>query len=335
MKIALLTPTFSAFSGIDRVVADQAEQHLAKGDTVLIMCLAGDMKSKAKVIRLGMPGQRTWGRLYRLFFFLDGAKIRRAAAMLKGYDVAVSHFYPLNLIAKEAKKKYGVSYVYHNHGVSWPRLFSSPFDKAYIWLFGLLSNASVKGCDAAVSVSKFLQDELLRETGIRSVVQYNRIDAKLYHPRVSGAQVRKKYGLGKDPVLLYVGRISPHKGVHLLIEAYKVAKQKKPRLKLLIVGKDTFPGYTKKLRAMADQGVIFTGFIPEEMLAKFYGSCDIYTTASLWEGFDLPAAEAQACGKPVVAFSIGSHPEVVKKGLLVKEGDVQGFADAILKTLKV
>lgn len=64
-------------------------------------------------------------------------------------------------------------------------------------------------------------------------------------------------------------------------------------------------------------------------------------TASLWEGFDIPIAEAAACGRPAVAFDVGSHREVLKEGRLVtlKDGrhagaaDVQSFADAILEVL--
>ena len=69
-------------------------------------------------------------------------------------------------------------------------------------------------------------------------------------------------------------------------------------------------------------------------MAKFYSACDCYVTASLWEGFDMPVVEAQACGKSVVAFNVCSHPEVVKKGILVKPKDINGFANAIIKLLK-
>ena len=42
----------------------------------------------------------------------------------------------------------------------------------------------------------------------------------------------------------------------------------------------------------------------------------------------------QACGKKVVAFNVCSHPEIVKNGLLVKKGDINGFANAVIKLLK-
>ena len=80
--------------------------------------------------------------------------------------------------------------------------------------------------------------------------------------------------------------------------------------------------------------VVFTGFVPDEELPAYYGSCDVYVTASLWEGFDIPVCESNAVGKPAVAFNVGSHPEVLKKGMLVEAGNVKEFADAVMKTLK-
>ena len=68
------------------------------------------------------------------------------------------------------------------------------------------------------------------------------------------------------------------------------------------------------------QGIIAVRDAPAELMPAVFGFCDIYVTASRWEGFDLPLAEAQSFGKPVVALDAGAHPEVVadgKSGFLV------------------
>jgi 1,2-diacylglycerol 3-alpha-glucosyltransferase len=134
-----------------------------------------------------------------------------------------------------------------------------------------------------------------------------------------------------------VGRISPPKGIHLLIEAFNLVKQEIPAAKLVIVGKHSLSGYSKKLKQMSDTSVIFTGDVSDEDLPCYYAACNVYATATLWEGFDLPVAEAQVCGKPVVAFDIGPHPEVVKDkeaGILVPYKNTQALADAISEILK-
>jgi len=72
MKIAILTPTFNYYSGIDRVVQQQAEEHSRKGNKVTVIALEANIKPRNyKVISLGMPKNPTLQRIYRLFFFLN------------------------------------------------------------------------------------------------------------------------------------------------------------------------------------------------------------------------------------------------------------------------
>jgi 1,2-diacylglycerol 3-alpha-glucosyltransferase len=330
-KIAILTPTFSHFSGIDRVVELQAKEFLKNNNKVAVFCLKADIKlQNIKVIELGMPKNNFISRLYRLFFFLDRKKIKKYAKMLKDYDLVISHFYPMNIIASYAKKKFGVKYVYHNHGIAYPSLFKNPFERLYMVLFRYFSNKSIKNATSAVSISKFLKNELKKETGINSTIEYDPIDTKRFHKSIDGKKIKAKYKIKDEPVCLYVGRISPHKGVHLLIEAFNIVLKSIPNAKLIIAGKPTFDNYLKKLKKLAKKNVIFAGFVDDKELPYYYSACDVYTTASLWEGYNMTIAEANACGKPAVAFDIGAHPEVLKKGKLVKKNDVGGFSRAIL-----
>jgi 1,2-diacylglycerol 3-alpha-glucosyltransferase len=335
MKIAILVPTFSKFSGPDRVVEEEAER-LAKKHDVTIFALKADMKPrKAKLELLGAPKSTFLERIYRLLFFLDYKKIGRCVKKLREYDKIISFMYPMTLIASKAKKKHGIKYVYYDMGIAYPRLFPKLSERVYLRLFKWLTNKSIRNADKAICISNFLKKELEKETGLKAEVEYVRIDTKRYNKRINknrAAAIRKKYRI-KGPMLLYVGRISPHKGLHLLIKAFRIVNEKIPTAKLVIVGKHTFDDYSKKLKRLANENVVFAGYVPDEELPHYYAACDLYTTATLWEGFDIPACESQAVGKKVVAFDIGSHPEVVKKGMLVKEGDIKGFADAVVKLI--
>ena len=336
MKIAILTPTFSHYSGIDRVAELQAVDYAEKGNEVTVMTLESTIRPKVFELKiLGMPKSLFMQRVYRLFFFLDFKKIRNAAEELKDYDLIISHFYPMNWIASHAKKRYGIKYIYYNHGIGYSKLFGSFSEKFYMKLFSFFNKLSLKNADSAISISKFMQSELKKEIGMNSKVVYNKINSKRFKKNLDGGKIRKSLGLKQnEKLLLFVGRLSPHKNVHGLNEAFKLANEKNPSLRLLIIGRPTFNNYYKKLRSLANENVMFRDFVDDKELPYFYAASDLYTTASLWEGFNLPAAEAQACGKKVVAFDVCSHPEIVKNGILVKENDVNGFAKVILKLLK-
>lgn len=78
----------------------------------------------------------------------------------------------------------------------------------------------------------------------------------------------------------------------------------------------------------------FVGFVEE--MKRFYSSIDIFALPSLWEGFGYVLTEAMSMCLPVVAFAVSNIPEVVidrETGLLVPEGNVAGFADALEKLM--
>jgi glycosyltransferase involved in cell wall biosynthesis len=339
MKIAILTPTFCAFSGIDRVVELQAKELHKKGNIVTIFTLKKEMNSQyAKVIEIGLPKNNFISRLYRLFFFFDFIKIFKYGNLLKGYDKIFCHFYPMNWLALYAKKKFKIKYIYYNHGIAYPNLFKSFIERIYMRLFIFFVKLSVRDADFAISISKFMKLELKRETGLDSIVKYIKIDKKRFNKNLKKGIIRRKYHLKNEPICLYVGRISPHKGIDLLIKSFNEVLKKVPNAKLIIVGKETFDDYVKLLKDLAKKvnpaSIIFTGFIKDKDLPYYYTDCNIYTTATLWEGYDLPCVEAQACGKPVVAFNLCSHPEVIKNGILINKNDLNGFAKAIIKIIK-
>lgn len=335
MRIAILTPTFSHFSGIDRLVEMQAEKFVKKGNKVDIFTLSASIKPKKYGLYvLGMPKNPFLERLYRLFMFFDIKKVRKYTEILEDYDIIISHLYPMNIFAYRAKKKNKkLRYIYHNAGIGITETYSF-FEKLYLKLFKYLTNITIRNVDEVISISNFLRNELKKETGINSKVEYIQIDKKRFHKGIDESRVRKKYGIKDEPVFLYVGRISPHKGMDLLIESFKLVQEKYPKAKLIIVGKHTFPRYSKKLERMANKGIIFAGFVSDKELPFYYAACDVYTTASLWEGFDMPIVEAYNMGKPSVAFNVGSHPEVLRRGILVKEKDIEGFANAMVQLIE-
>jgi glycosyltransferase involved in cell wall biosynthesis len=337
-RIALLAPTFSRFSGIDRVVEDQARRLVAAGDTVEIFTFEADLQPPAGATLhvIGMPRSLIWQRVYRLLLPLDSAKNSSVVKQLRDFDVVYSHQYPMNWLAYLAKRQFGVKYIYYDYGITPPSAFTTFTEHTYMGLFNRISIMTSAKADAAISISRYLHEELKKDTGLNGEIVYPHIDTARFHPGIDGSSIREKYGLADGPVVLYVGRISPHKGIHLLIQAFLEVQKQVPAARLLITGKHTFANYSRRLKLMSDSSVIFAGYVPDEDIPSYYAACSVYATATLWEGFNLPLAEAQACGKPVVAFNLGPHPEVVidgKTGYLIPQGNVPAMATAILSVI--
>ena len=338
MRIAILTPTFSQFSGIDRVVEQEANDFMEQGNDVTIFCFKAEMKTNAKVIEIGMPKNQTLERIYRLFFFVDLLKIKMIVDQLQYFDKVICHQYPMTILGKVAKEKYDIHYTYHDAGVATPELFNSFVEKTYMRMFRFFTNKTINNTDNVISISKYLSDVLYKETGLKSTVEYVKIDKNRFNKDVEKGIVREKYKLGDSPIYLHISRISPHKGIHLLIQAFNDVLKQMPNAKLLIVGKETFGAYTKQLKKLAEKvnkdAIIFTGFVPDEELQYYYADCNCYCSASQWEGFNMPLVEAQECGKKVIAFNLCAHPEVVKNGILVEFNNIKKFSEVMIKILK-
>ena len=162
------------------------------------------------------------------------------------------------------------------------------------------------------------------------------VDMDVFKP-MPRDEARRELGLGDGNVLLYVGRVQPLKGPELLLES--VARMGlNEGLKVLIVGGDvTGDEEVTKVRRLAeelgiDHLVSFEGTVPHRRLVHYYNAADLCVVPSFYESFGLVAAEAMACGTPVVATAVGGLPETVKDGLngsLVRDRNPEVLAEKI------
>jgi len=124
---------------------------------------------------------------------------------------------------------------------------------------------------------------------------------------------------------------TPLKGLKFLLEA--VAELRKTRaVELTIVGEPLVKGYTEGLIEALCLGdcTQYTGKIDTDKLVGHYSSATMLVVPSIYEGFGLPAAEAMACGTPVISTTAGALPEVVgDAGILVPPGDTGALVKSI------
>lgn len=125
---------------------------------------------------------------------------------------------------------------------------------------------------------------------------------------------------------------TPLKGLRYLLEAVSQIRKKQP-VKLTVIGEPKKNGIIRKLVEDLKVGDIvhFTGRIANEEFADYYSKATIAVVPSLYEGFGLPAAEAMACGVPLISTSGGALPEVVgDAGIIVPPADADALAREIM-----
>jgi len=187
------------------------------------------------------------------------------------------------------------------------------------------------------------------------------------HPIFNGVDVDQFTGEAASddrskipPQILFAGRISPEKGVHNLIDAFKIVAARYPSSQLHIVGnygpltkeflvsisddpevmslavfyqQDYQAFLQKQIPAELKDNIIFHGFVPYGQMRSFYLNADILVNPAYSESFGMSLVEAMACEVAVVATRVGGMPEIVedgKTGLLVNRGDIQALAQAIV-----
>lgn len=180
--------------------------------------------------------------------------------------------------------------------------------------------AVARGADAVIAASESERDTLVEDysvsPGAISVIPCG-VDTDMFRPGDTRA-ARRSLGLDANvPVLLFIGRIEPLKGIDVLVRA---SAQLDGKFQLVVVGGDEKDAMRiHELHTLAEevgvQGkVVFADAVPHEELARYYNAASICVVPSYYESFGLVALEAMACGVPVIASRVGGLKETVRDG---------------------
>ena len=174
------------------------------------------------------------------------------------------------------------------------------------------------------------------------------VDLARFAPANGKGSARSKLNIAPDALmLLFVGRIQPHKGPDVLVRAVAEMLTHSPHLRaklaLVIMGGASGSGHAEpeRLRAMAkflgvDDVVHFMDPVLRSDLPDWYRAADLVCVPSYSESFGLVALEAQACGTPVVATAVGGLRTAVSDGIsgsLVDGHDPKAWASVINRLL--
>lgn len=145
--------------------------------------------------------------------------------------------------------------------------------------------------------------------------------------------------LPAEPSILAMGSLSTKKGFDILLQAFRMVRQRLPEVRLTIAG-DGPEG--PRLRELAGSlgimdAVAFPGFVTGEAKAALFSRARIFVSSSRREPFANVILEAAAAERPIVASRVGGNVEMVEdevSGLLVEPEDPEGLAKAILRLLE-
>ncbi len=241
-------------------------------------------------------------------------------------------------------------------------LWLSQFDPALV-------RQSLDATDLILTCADFVTNaliEALPEYASRARTLYSGIDSE----RFLLAHTERTPAPADQPEILFVGRISPEKGVHVLIEAFTQVAERYPQATLNIVGGTNAIGYhflipmeddpivrdlarfyhplTKRDRYLAQlqtlipphlrERVHFRGSIPNQQVRDYLQRATVFAFPSVWqEPFGISLIEGMASGAPVVATRGGGPLEIIDdgtSGLLVERNDPGALAQALLHLIE-
>ena len=222
-----------------------------------------------------------------------------------------------------------------------------------------LIDRRLRCADAIVSCSEYISERIGRRFphhATKCVTVYNGVDTSEFSPRPDRASDRD------SKTAVFVGRTSPEKGLHVLLEAFESVVARQPDVKLEVVGGAWIPPLSFIVEPSSDpvvqdlrrfyggdytdyldrqtagalrNHVSFVGHVQHAGVPAHLADADVLVQPSVWdEPFGMPVIEAMAGGLPVVATTVGAIPELVEQGrtgILVDRNDRTALADGILR----
>lgn len=336
MRIALITPTLIPYHAVPNSIINKFRALIKAGHDVSVFTqklepdnLPPEMVEKTYIISTD-----------KIKKFNDG-KEPFTEVLEKWFDADLylfdyPHYYPF---IEEIRRVEGITgFIYH--GIT-PPAFAETGKKS-LYSTSILYINSLKCADFGIIYSKYTKNELINKYKFnpQKLIQIPfGVDIKQFG-NSNPDKLIEKYNLQNKCVISYVGRISPHKNIGLLIRSLPALLKAKKDIVLFIVGDDSGDYEKEKLRLLdiaknlkVDANIKFTGLVKD--LPIYYEISDLIVCASLHEGCWVPGLEAIASKKPVIASDNTAIPYTVgKAGVYFNPVNEKDFIKKVLLVLK-
>ncbi len=261
------------------------------------------------------------------------------------YDLLVSHDWIASLAGIVAKRNLKVPFIFHFHSTEQGRNpAGSPTIKE-------IEHLSALTADRIVTVSFAMRDELVSfgypESKIRVI--HNGVDADKYDPATIPRQkideFRDEIGVGRSPMIFFIGRLTWVKGADTLIQAMQEIIKEVPEAKLVLLGiGDQEQQLSQMVRDfhLGRNVILHYKMVPEDERILYYAASDVCVFPSKYEPFGIVCLEAMSMGKPVVVGAKGTsgfREQIIPTGeeicgCHVDPGDPADIAHFVVKILK-
>ncbi len=197
-----------------------------------------------------------------------------------------------------------------------------------------------KFSDGLITVSNKMRDSILKNYSLgpdRVWKIDTGVDLERFNPQSVSNDYRARFGIGsKDIVVGIVARVQKHRRFEVLLQAIKIATEKMPGLKLMIVGRGTYMNELA-VQPAKDLGlsnnIVFTGYRKDDYVETLACMDMKVFLVPGSDGSCRAVREAMAMGKPIITARRGILPEIVKTGIdgLVIDDTPVNLADAVLQ----
>lgn len=342
LHIAPYGPEAWAYGGIPRVVGAMVHGLRARGHHVTL-CTTDALDARTRLSRPVAPDRRVFRNLsnraaYHLQAFAPVGLRSFLDTNSAAFDLAHIHacHHVLGIMASRALARAGVPYVLSPNGTA------PVFERRLVAKRVLqhLGGAEVMARASRVVAVSAAEARQLRVLGIApAAVAHvpNPVDLREFDGRPDGSRFRRAHGLDGRPLVLFLGKITPRKGVRTLVEAFA---QLAPGCAQLVIAGNDLGGLSEALVRAGDLGlrdrVVLPGLLPGAERLDALAAADVVVYPSRDEVFGLVACESLLAGTPVIVGNDSGAAEVVAStggGLAVTPGDVAGLARAIATVL--
>jgi len=266
------------------------------------------------------------------------------------YDVIHSHYWLSGWVAMRLRHALDLPVVHMSHTLGYPKNAAAqlPWEQEPSRRLRI-ERQVLQNSDALVAESPASRRHMVRHYGVEpsdiAVIPCG-VDVERFQPR-DKRRARLDLSLpAAAPILLFVGRLQPSKGIDILLRAAAEIRRQRPDVRVLVVGgglDERDERETAELQRLqrlgAELGLHNVHYVraqPQETLAKYYAAADVFVLPSHYESFGMVVLEAMACGTPVVGSDVGGLSHTIadgESGLLVTPGDWRAFARAIARLL--